>query len=33
MEFETKVKDIIIRALEVKSFRFQRPASFDYKPG
>jgi ferredoxin-NADP reductase len=33
MEFEAEVKDIITRATKVKSFRFQRPASFDYKPG
>ena len=33
MEFETKVKEIILRTHNVKSFRFPRPASFDYKAG
>jgi len=33
MKFETKVTDIIQRAYNVKSVRFSRPASFNYKPG
>jgi len=33
MEFEADVQDIITRAYSVKSFRFQKPASFDHKPG
>jgi ferredoxin-NADP reductase len=33
MRFETKVKDVIVRAHNVKSFRFDRPASFDYRAG
>jgi ferredoxin-NADP reductase len=33
MEFETNVKDIILRTYNVKSFRFPRPESLDYKPG
>ncbi len=33
MEFETKVKGIIQRTHDVKSFRFPRPPFFDYKPG
>jgi ferredoxin-NADP reductase len=33
MEFETTVADIIRRTPEVKSFRFNRPESFDYNPG
>jgi len=33
MEFEADVQDIITRVDEVKSFRFKRPASFEYKPG
>ncbi len=33
MEFETTVADIIQRTPEVKSFRFNRPESFDYNPG
>jgi len=33
MEFEANIQDIITRADKVKSFRFQRPVSFDYKPG
>jgi len=33
MEFETTVKDIISRTYNVKSFRFPRPASLDYKAG
>jgi ferredoxin-NADP reductase len=33
MEFEADVQNVITRARKVKSFRFQRPASFDYKPG
>ena len=33
MEFETTVKEIILRAHEVRSFRFSRPPSFTYKPG
>ena len=33
MEFETKVKEILLRTHNVKSFRFPRPPSFDYKAG
>ncbi len=33
MEFETKVKEIVSRTPNVKSFRFPRPPSFDYKAG
>jgi ferredoxin-NADP reductase len=33
MKFETRVMDIIQRTYNVKSFRFLRPVSFDYKPG
>ena len=33
MEFETKVTEIVLRTHNVKSFRFPRPPSFDYKAG
>lgn len=33
MEFEAKVKDVIMRTHNVKSFRFLRPSSFDYEAG
>lgn len=33
MEFETTVAEIITRKRDVKSFRFTRPASFQYLPG
>ncbi len=33
MKFETNVKDIISRTYNVKSFRFPRPPSLDYKAG
>ena len=33
MEFETKVKEIVLRTHNVKSFRFPRPPSFNYKAG
>lgn len=33
MKFEGKIIDIIKRTHDVKSFRFQRPEGFDYKPG
>jgi len=33
MKFDTHVMDIIKPAYDVKSFRFPRPVSFDYKPG
>lgn len=33
MKFETRVMDLIQRTYNVKSFRFPRPVSFDYKPG
>jgi len=33
MRFETSVKDIITRTDDVKSFRFSRSRSLDYKPG
>ena len=33
MKFETRFKEIIPRTHDVKSFRFQRPAGLDYKPG
>ena len=32
-EFKTVVKDIITRSYNMKSFRFVRPSSFNYKPG
>jgi ferredoxin-NADP reductase len=33
MKFETKVKEILLRTNNVKSFRFPRPPSFVYKAG
>jgi glycine betaine catabolism B len=33
MKFETSVKEIIPRTADTSSFRFLRPAGFDYKPG
>jgi ferredoxin-NADP reductase len=33
LKFEEKTIDIIRRTHDVKSFRFRRPAGFDYKPG
>lgn len=33
MEFETSVDQIIKRTHDVKSFRFKKPAGFDYDPG
>lgn len=33
MQFETNVQEIIRRNYNVKSFRFYRPAKFEYKPG
>ena len=33
MDFETTLKEIISRTYKAKSFRFQRPPSFNYKPG
>ncbi len=33
MDFETEVTDIIERTYNVRSFRFLRPASFQYRPG
>ena len=33
MKFETEVTDVIKRTHDVKSFRFSRPSSFDYKAG
>jgi ferredoxin-NADP reductase len=33
MKFETCVKDLILRADNVKSIRFSRPDTFDYKAG
>lgn len=33
MRFETSVMDIIVRANNVKSFRFPRPETLDYKAG
>jgi ferredoxin-NADP reductase len=33
MEFETHVREIIQRTHDVKSFRFARPAAFDYQAG
>jgi len=33
MKFETKLVEIIKRTHDVKSFRFSRPSSFDYKAG
>ena len=33
MEFETKIIELINRTYNVKSFRFERPNGFTYKPG
>ncbi|MFQ5722766.1 MAG: FAD-dependent oxidoreductase [Candidatus Aminicenantales bacterium] len=33
MKFEAKIKAIIKRTYNIKSFRFNKPASFNYKPG
>ena len=33
MEFETRVKEVVRRADDVKSFRFERPQGFDFDPG
>ena len=33
MQFETKVKQIIQRTSKVKSFQFDRPSKFKYRPG
>jgi ferredoxin-NADP reductase len=33
MKFETKFQEIIPRTQDVASFRFQRPAELEYKPG
>ncbi len=33
MKFETTVKEIIPRTFDTTSFRFPRPAGFDFKPG
>lgn len=33
MEFETTIAEIIVRNRDVKSFRFSRPASFQFLPG
>src|SRR3989337_1440468 len=33
MEFETRIRDIIKRTYNVKSFRFDRPKDFSYKAG
>jgi ferredoxin-NADP reductase len=33
MKFEAEVTDVIQRTYNVKSIRFSRPASFDYRPG
>ena len=33
MKFETTIKQIIPRALDITSFRFSRPNQFNYKPG
>lgn len=33
MKFETTVKEIIPRTINVTSFRFPRPATLEYKPG
>ena len=33
MKFETRVADIIPRTYNVKSFRFERPTSLNFKPG
>jgi glycine betaine catabolism B len=33
LEFETQVKDVLARNYNVKSFRFPRPVSMDFKPG
>ena len=33
MKFETAVKEIVPRTVNVKSFRFPKPEALDYKPG
>ncbi len=33
MKFETTVKEIVPRTFDTTSFRFPRPAGFDFKPG
>lgn len=33
MKFETAVKEVVSRTLNVRSFRFSRPAGLDYKAG
>ena len=33
MKFETTVKEIVPRTVNVKSFRFPKPEALDYKPG
>jgi ferredoxin-NADP reductase len=33
MKFETTVKAIVLRTVNVKSFRFSKPEALDYKPG
>jgi len=33
MKFETTVKEVVPRTANVTSYRFPRPAAFDYKPG
>jgi ferredoxin-NADP reductase len=33
MRFDTTVMDIILRTIGVKSFRFERPADFEFDPG
>jgi ferredoxin-NADP reductase len=33
LEFETQIKDVLARNYNVKSFRFHRPSSIDFKPG
>ena len=33
LEFEVRVQEIVRRTYDVKSFRFDRPSSFNYSPG
>lgn len=33
LEFEVRIQRIVPRTYDVKSFRFDRPSSFNYRPG
>jgi len=33
LEFETQIKDVLLRNYNVKSFRFPRPSQMDFEPG